>query len=253
MKIHEGKSILTRIVSLGDGTASEESYDELVHDGYPIENEYTEGGFNFVVMNGTVTITRYRNIPTEQHIVVPGEIVGLPVRALGDKAFHNHRYMVTIKLPDGLESIGRSAFYRCYSLEAMHIPSSVTSIDGNPFFRSSALATITVDSANRTYSSIDGVLFEKGHATMLCYPEARPQEAYEIPRSVERLASDVFGYHCRHLRELVIPSSVVQIEGGGVFAYWADVTLVVEPYSVAEEYAQRYGFQYRLVDVAMYD
>jgi hypothetical protein len=229
--------------------------DGLTHASPPFEDEYFEDGFGFVVEDGGVTITRHRVTPVEQHITVPSHIAGLPVRRLGTDSFRQHRRTVSITLPDGLETIESGAFYRCYSLEAMHIPASVTTIEGYPFYRSSALTAITVDPANPGYSSIGGVLFDKACATMLCYPEARAQAAYEIPRSVVRVIDNAFGYHCLYLKEVILPIAIVELPDKRTLqhAFRDELTLIVEPYSSAEWYAQDLGLRYRLADGTMYD
>ena len=107
-------------------------------------------------------------------------------------------------------SIGNYAFCFCTGLTSVTIPSSVTSIGiGNSAFERSGLIEINVDENNTTYSSIDGVLFNKSQTELVLYP-VRKQGAYTIPNSVTSIGEYSF-YGCRVLTSVTIPNSVESI------------------------------------------
>ena len=74
-------------------------------------------------MGNGIIIERVRT--GEKHAVIPEEINGLPVVALGAKAFAphadegapDHRTIRSITLPESLERVGDYAFYNCFALE----------------------------------------------------------------------------------------------------------------------------------------
>lgn len=74
-------------------------------------------------MGNGIAIERVRT--GEKHAVVPEELFGLPVTALGIKAFAphadegapDHRKIRSITLPETLERVGDFAFYNCFALE----------------------------------------------------------------------------------------------------------------------------------------
>ena len=79
--------------------------------------------------DGTVTISRY--IGTETDIVIPSQIGGKTVSAIGNVtgttgAFEGCTSITAVVIPDGVTEIQDNAFYGCTSLETVAIPSSVT-------------------------------------------------------------------------------------------------------------------------------
>lgn len=48
---------------------------------------------------------------------------------------NNHFWLKSMRLPEGIKSIGRGAFWRCDDLQCINIPKSVTKIDGAAFCR----------------------------------------------------------------------------------------------------------------------
>jgi uncharacterized repeat protein (TIGR02543 family) len=78
-----------------------------------------------------------------------------------------------------------------------------------PFFLCDSLTDIDVDNDNTSYSSINGVLFNKAKTTLLQYPRGK-QGAYTIPNSVTSIGERAF-YGCRSLTSITIPNSVISI------------------------------------------
>jgi hypothetical protein len=112
-------------------------------------------------------------------------------------------------IPNNVTSIGTNAFYSCTSLTSVTIPDSVTSIGFGPFSSCSSLTAIMVDSANRNYSSIGGVLFDKGQTTLIQYPEGKVG-SYSIPNNVTSIGDGAFE-GCTGLTSVTIPNSVTSI------------------------------------------
>jgi hypothetical protein len=81
-------------------------------------------------------------------------------------------------IPNSVTNIGDSAFSECSSLTSVTIPNSVTSIGNWASIYCSSLIAIMVDSANQNYSSIEGVLFDKGQTTLIQYPSAKAGASY---------------------------------------------------------------------------
>ncbi|GHU94140.1 hypothetical protein FACS1894156_1980 [Bacteroidia bacterium] len=117
------------------------------------------------------------------------------------------------------------------SITEINIGSGLTStknlpIDGN------GLLAINVDVANYTFSSEDGVLFNKDKTTLVRYPAGK-QGAYTIPDGVSTITglstitdyvtgnSDVISYgafqYCKGLTSVTIPNSVTFIGSRGFY------------------------------------
>lgn len=139
------------------------------------------------------------------------------VTSIGDNAFLNCRNLTSVVIPEGVTSIGVRAFGACYGLTSVTIPKSVTSI-GEPAF-SGCLNNIFVDEGNASYSSVDGVLFNKDHTTLIAYPANRADTAYKIPEGVTSIGNWAF-QTCWYLTDVTIPESMTSI-GNYAFA-WSD-------------------------------
>lgn len=123
-----------------------------------------------------------------------------------------------IAVPDGVTSIAGTAFDDCNSLTKITIPKSVSWLaepnDNDwrsmTFGRCSSLEEIIVDSYNRIYSSLDGILYSKDMSQLKCCPPGKKGEV-EIPDGVQRIRAFSF-YNCGFLTSILIPNSVSKIE-----------------------------------------
>jgi len=167
------------------------------------------------------------------------------VTAVGDCAFYNCSVMTSVTIPNTITSIGKDAFgytkltsiiiptsvtsigsyaFEYTKLTSIVIPTSVVSIGSNVFFNCTSLASIIVDSSNSSYSSADGVLFNKNKTTLIQYPLANTQTSYVILGSVASIESNAFE-SCINLTSITIPSSVTSI-GDRVFTLSQKLTSI---------------------------
>ena len=207
--------------------------------------------YDYEIVDDGVKIISHKDYE-EDSIIIPEEIEGKPVKALGRDAFYQHKNTVTITLPESLMTIDGSPFYRCYSMNEITIPSGVTEISSNPFFRCSALTEIRVALGNTCYSAMDGVLFNADKTELISYPEGKLSESYTVPKSVKKLNIDSFGYETK-LKRLTIPSNVVEFPDGSMFVFPEKITLIVESGSVAEKYAIDNELKYEIKDLTSAD
>jgi hypothetical protein len=64
-------------------------------------------------------------------------------------------------------------FSRCTNLTSVTIPNSLTSIGQPAFLGCTSLTNLSVNAANRAYSSLNGVLFNKAQTTLIIFPPGR--------------------------------------------------------------------------------
>ena len=145
--------------------------------------------------------------------------------------------ITTIDIPDSVEIISDSAFNNCDSLEAVILGSSLNSLGNAVFDGCSSLYRIDVDPLNETYSSADGILFNKSKTELIKYPVGRSGE-YDIPGSVEIIGIRAFRY-CTYLTSVTIPDSVTSIHGNA-FEGCTSLTSVVIPDSVIDIYSDAF-------------
>ncbi|HAC32270.1 MAG TPA: hypothetical protein DCF70_06550 [Treponema sp.] len=176
-----------------------------------------------------------------------GIIIPDSVTSISDYAFYDCTSLSSVTIPDSVTSIGDASFAGCTSLEDITvdsnnpnyssidgvlfnkdatdliiypagkqsdtytIPNSVTTIGTRTFEDCTSLTTITVDSNNPNYSSIDGVLFNKDATAIITYPKGKQSATYTIPNSVTSIYNYAF-YGCTSLSSVTIGESVKSIK-----------------------------------------
>ncbi|MGM9641991.1 MAG: leucine-rich repeat domain-containing protein, partial [Eubacteriales bacterium] len=86
-----------------------------------------ENGYTFVELDdGSAMIT---GADVSGDVVLPAELNGKKVTAIGEGAFYKATTITSLTIPDGIESIGIYAFSDCTALGSVSIPKSVWSIE----------------------------------------------------------------------------------------------------------------------------
>jgi hypothetical protein len=189
--------------------------------------------FTYVTNNGTITITSYNRF--EPEVTIPSTINGLPVRAIGNYAFYGSVSLenvtiansvsriggyaflscpglTNVTLGNGVSRIEYEAFAGCTSLPNIRIPGSVTEIGDSAFYYCGSLRAIHVDAGNSSYSSLDGVLFDKTQQILLQYPGGKTGN-YVMPNSVTDFLGTAFNYST-NLSRVTISAQVTRIPFG---------------------------------------
>lgn len=109
------------------------------------------------------------------------------------QAFFFSEKLENISIPDDCRSIGWESFSAC-GLISVNIPRNVSFIDKLAFNRCYKLVSINVDSENRWYASIDGMLCDKKQETLIYYPAAG-KKIINIPNTVKEINEYAF-YDC---------------------------------------------------------
>lgn len=130
------------------------------------------------------------------------------IEEISERAFDSCSKVKEWKLPKSLKRIGPCAF-RNISVEEFNIPENVESIAAT-FISSSNLSRINVDSNNKYFTSVDGILFDKDSTRLIKYPENRDGNSYEVPNTVKTIDANAF-ISCKNLQTIVIADSVEKI------------------------------------------
>ena len=144
---------------------------------------------------------------TSGELVIPSKLGGRSVTSIGDYAFCECNGLTSVTIPSSVTSIGDQAFCECNGLTSVTIPSSVTSIGDEAF--SGRLTSISVDANNPSYSSQNGILYNKTKSELICCPGGKTG-AVAIPSSVTSIRDQAF-LNCWSLTSVTIPSSVTSI------------------------------------------
>ena len=135
--------------------------------------------------------------------------------SIGDNAFAHSR-LTTISIPESVTSIGDKAFWNCIDMTSAELPKSVVSLGRSLFLGCKKLSTISVDSENPSYTSIEGILYDKTISTLICYPEGKNDTELIIPSTVEVICDSTF-QNCTKLSNIVFPESLKTI---GDYAFY---------------------------------
>lgn len=166
----------------------------------------TESEFQYnVSSDGSAEISLYTG--TGETIQIPSMIDGHVVKRINELAFlnkadYNGKNYFTKKLyiPDSIEFIGNSnAEWKCLN-------------------RLASLSDIEVAPENKSYSSKDGVLFNKDKSRLISYPQLKLDQRYEVPESVKIVGHTAF--MPQSLKELKFSTMnpIKVVEGPGLMA-----------------------------------
>ena len=207
--------------SSADGVLFNKDKSELIT--YPAGKTDSE----YVIPNSVISIgdSAFENCTSLTSVTIPDSVT-----SIGRYTFENCTSLTSVTIPNSVTSIGDYAFYNCTSLTSVTIPDSVTSIGSGAFSNCTSLTSIEVSGNNKSYSSADGVLFNKDKTELITYPAGKTDSEYVIPNSVTSIGYSAFE-NCTSLTSVTIPNDVTSI-GYGVFQGCTSLTSVTIPNSV---------------------
>ncbi len=160
----------------------------------------------------TGTITYCDEYDAEGDLVIPDEIDGVKVTAIGAYAFEYCEDLTSITIPEGVTSIGDWAFSECTGLTSITIPDSVTSIGEYAFDSCHRLTGITIP---EDVTSISNSVFS----------ECTGLTSVTIPDGVTSIGEDAFS-GCTALTDITVPAGVESI-GEGAFSGCGSLNITV--------------------------
>ena len=126
-----------------------------------------------------------------------------------EHAFYGCSGLTSIQIPENVTEIGYSAFYGCSGLTSVTIPKNVEKIVGSAFTGCGNLKKILVDEGNSSYSSYDGVLYDKEKTCLVQWPGGKVDGS--IPNGITSIGFTAFN-GCNGLRSVTVPKSVTSID-----------------------------------------
>lgn len=104
-----------------------------------------------------------------------------------------------------------NSFYGAFSscnCKRIRVSSSIKEIEPAAFLSASKLESIEVDKNNKTYASIDGLLYSKDKKTLICIPPNYNNKTFIIPDGTVSVKSLVYN----KLEKLIIPKTLKTID-----------------------------------------
>lgn len=151
---------------------------------------------------------------TDAHIVSGGTSYNSSRYAakdtIGYGLFKDCTRLTSVMLPDDAKMMEENAFKGCSSLTTLQIPTSMEKL--LPSTGCTSLSTITVSEANKNYSSINGVLYDKAVTSIIWFPQGKDDTSFTLPSSIKTLGQYAFQY-CK-LHAIVLPASIATLPYG---------------------------------------
>ena len=157
----------------------------------------------------------YNKAKTGFVLVVPQGITGnitIPdsVTGIEERAFAGCTNLTSITISNSVTSIGMDTFAGCTSLTSVTIGNNVYEINcSNAFEGCTSLTAINVNAENTTYSSQDGIMYDKNKSTLMRYPTGKTG-VFTIPTNITDIWRSAFE-GCTRLTSVTIPDSVTSI------------------------------------------
>ncbi|MBR2971260.1 MAG: leucine-rich repeat domain-containing protein [Clostridia bacterium] len=140
-----------------------------------------------------------------EHLVIPEEYCGQPVKEIGSEVFSGYYHFVgpvwtlelaapwlkALTIPNSVTKIAEGSFTNS-NIERIYIGSGVSDIQEHAFSATEKLTEINVSKDNQSYMSKDGVLYSKNGTKLIKYPENKDKETFRIPNKVVVIAEYAF-------------------------------------------------------------
>ncbi len=186
---------------------------------------------------------------------IPDSVVGI-----ANYAMYDCLGLTELTLPKSLRALGAYSLYKCTGLKTIKIPADVTSVGDGSFLDCTGIEKFTVDAANTTYCTKDGILYSKDMTEFVCFPRGRKETSFSVPVGVTKISGEALSR--TKIKTLKLPSTlreigdyafaelpIVSIElpdklttiGGDVFCKCASLKSVVIPDGVTSIGAEAFN------------
>ncbi|SFB22867.1 Leucine rich repeat-containing protein [Acetitomaculum ruminis DSM 5522] len=231
---------------------------------YGCSNLETAG---FLLDNGKSNITSLGNHTFENCKKLGFIRIPEQVKEIGESTFENCESLKTVNLPSNLEKIGDRAFAGDKTVNYFKLPASLTSIGTEAFKGCQSVTAYSVDSGNKNYKSVNGVLFTYNGSRLIRFPGGK-DGSYTIPDSTKSIEKDAFD-SCKLIESVVLNENITKLEAesfcncdnletltvtealediGENFVNKEVTTVIVDPGSYAETYCKENGYKYSTIE-----
>lgn len=190
--------------------------------------DYSE--YEYSIDNGTAIITK--NTGVCWYIILPTELGGYPVTAVGPDAFFNNQYLKSVIVPEGYLTIMSSAFSYCTNLRQIDLPDSLLGLNSNAFRQDPLLTEITIpaktelwrnpftdcdgltniilDEQAKNLMKISNALYSADGTYLFSYPAGLNETVFNVPDGTKTIGYN--SLRSTQFTEITLPASVQTIE-----------------------------------------
>lgn len=150
--------------------------------------------------------------------------ISLPdsLESIGNRAFLMCRNLISIDIPDSVKKIGNTIFKDCCKLRNVKLPSNIKELPNNTFDNCKSLEKINIPnsmnlidtSAFMDCISLTDVKLSKNIKTIstAAFYGCKQLTNIDLPEGLQNIGGECFSY-CTSLKEIIIPDSVSRING----------------------------------------
>ena len=139
-----------------------------------------------------------------KEVVLPSKLL-----TIYDQAFYDCKFLESLTIPNSVYFLEARFIFKC-PIKSIYIPKNVKLLTGDILLSSCFLKEIKVDSKNKDFCDVDGVLYSKDKKDLIKYPEGRLTPSLVIPDLVESI--DLVQIYNKDLKNLYIPKNVKIID-----------------------------------------
>lgn len=230
---------------------------------YAIEGELEDYSYS-TLEDGTLKLT-YCDVQ-DGNVVIPAQIGGKTVSALGKDLFRDNKIIKAVTIPDSIKKIGAFAFSGCDALESVSMPYALTDIGEKAFHGTKWIDKVT---AADGLAVVNGVLIEAADTNAVsaaipdgvkvvgegAFAEMTKLTDVSIPASVTALMDDAFR-NCTALKSIVVPKTVTGLRYHALgYQYASGVYSKIDGFRIfcyngtgAQNYSKWNSLDYLLID-----
>ena len=180
---------------------------------------FVQPAFTYTDIEGGVSITGCTNLDRFTELVIPAEIDGKAVLAIGNSAFYRCRSLTSVVFPDSLESIGDDAFSNCDAIASITFGSGLKTIGEEAFEDCHALTSVTFPDSLETIGDAAFIYcYELATVTFGSGLKSIGESAFRncklsaltFPDSLESIGEMAF-MQCRYLKTVTLPEGIETI------------------------------------------
>mgnify|MGYP003319921295 CR=1 FL=1 len=180
------------------------------------EDKLYSNGFNYTLSKEGITIISY--IGGAFDIVIPSEIDGKPVIAIGKGAFKLNKAILSVDIPGSVKVISNDAFLDCYNLSEVKLHEGLEEINEHAFSGtriSEIYYPSTIKKMDTPFSSCESltkVTFGEGVESIAAnsFSVCTSIEKVDIPETVKTIGEYAF-FNCKKLADVTLHEGLEEI------------------------------------------
>lgn len=188
------------------------------------------------VFNSDKEISGIKGVPKDGNLYIPASVNGVKVEGIAAEAFQDNKDIVNVVVDDSITYIGANCFRRCTNLKSAKVSNKMKSLPSGLFDGCSSLSSFEFPEALEEirYDVFSGTGFEEIvlpdsviSIWNYAFKDCKNLKKIDLAK-VEDLGEGVF-QNCTQLSGIVIPDSIVTIDGQNMFSGCTSLTDIVLP------------------------